>query len=99
LWDGKAPDCKLTMDFYEKGRFAFKWNDLDFAGDNLWYIVKDSAITFQTRPIEKIVWTTEKYELMPDMFALDLRGITTYKVDNDKLILTSTDKIFIFKKS
>ena len=56
-WDNKVPDCKLTMDFYEKGRFTFKWNDLDFAGDNLWYLVKDSRITFHTRPIEKIVWT------------------------------------------
>ena len=35
-WDNKVPDCRLTMDFYEKGRFTFKWNDLDFAGDNLW---------------------------------------------------------------
>ena len=98
-WDGKAPDCKLTMNFYSKGRFTFKWNDLDFAGDNLWYIVKDSAITFQTRPIEKIVWTAEKHELEPDNFALGLRGIKTYRVNNDKLILTSTDKTFIFKKS
>jgi len=98
-WDNKVPDCKLTMNFYEKGRFTFKWNDLDFAGDNLWYIVKDSAITFQTRPIEKIVWTTEKHELEPDNFALDLRGIKSYRVDNDKLILTSTDKTFIFRKS
>jgi len=98
-WDGKAPDSKLTMNLYAKGRFTFTWNDLDFTGDNLWYIVKDSAITFKTRPIEKIVWTTERRELMPDMFALDLRGITNYKVDVDKLILTSTDKTFIFKKS
>ena len=97
-WDNKVPDCKLTMDFYEKGRFTFKWNDLDFKGDNLWYIVKGSTITFQTRPIEKIVWTTEKHELEPDNFALDLRGIKNYKVDNDKLILTSTDKTFIFKR-
>ena len=97
-WDNKAPDCKLTMDFYEKGRFTFKWNDLDFTGDNLWYIVRDSTITFQTRPIEKIVWTKERYELEPDNFALDLRGIKNYKVDNDRLILTSTDKTFIFKR-
>ena len=87
------------MNFYSKGRFTFKWNDLDFTGDNLWYIVKDSAITFQTRPIEKIIWTAEKHELKPDNFALGLRGIKNYRVNNDKLILTSTDKTFIFKKS
>lgn len=98
-WDGKAPDCKLTMDFYAKGQFGFKWNDIDFTGDNLWYIVKDSAITFQTRPIEKIVWTTEKHELEPDNFALDLRAIKNFKIVNDKLVLTSKDKTFIFKKS
>ena len=97
-WDNKVPDCKLTMSFYEKGRFTFKWNDLDFAGDNLWYIVKDGTITFQTRPIEKIVWTTDQYELKPDNFALGLSGIKDYKVDNDKLMLTSTDKSFIFKR-
>jgi hypothetical protein len=96
-WDNKAPDCKLTMDFYEKGRFTFTWNDLDFTGDNLWYIVRGSSITFQTRPIEKIVWTEGRYELAPDNFALDLSGIENYKVDNDRLILTSKGKIFIFK--
>ena len=75
-WDGKTPDCKLTMDFYAKGRFTFKWNDLDFTGDNLWYIVKDSLVSFQTRPIGKIVWTTEQHELEPDNFARDLSRIT-----------------------
>lgn len=98
-WNNKVPDCKLTMDFYEKGRFTFKWNDLDFDGDNLWYIVNGSQITFQTRPIEKIVWTTEKYELQPDNFALDLSGIKNYKVENDKLILTSTEKIYVFRRT
>ena len=98
-WDNKVPDCRLTMDFYEKGRFTFKWNDLDFAGDNLWYIVNGSQITFQTRPIEKIVWTTEKYELEPDNFALDLSGIKNYKVEDDKLILTSTKRTYIFKRT
>jgi hypothetical protein len=97
-WNNKTPDCKLTMDFYDRGRFTFYWNDKAFAGDNLWYIVKDSTITFQTRPIEKIVWTTEKYELAPDNFALDLRGIRNYRVANDRLTLTSTDRTFIFKK-
>jgi len=97
-WDNKVPDCKLTMDFYEKGRFTFKWNDLDFTGDNLWYLVKDSMITFNTLPIEKIVWTTEKHELEPDNFAMDLSGIKKYEVDNDRLILTSTYRTFIFKK-
>jgi hypothetical protein len=97
-WDNKVPDCKLTMDFYDKGRFTFKWNDFDFKGDNLWYIVRDTAITFQTRPIEKVVWTTEKHELEPDNFALYLSEITNYKVENDKLILTSTEKTFIFKR-
>lgn len=86
------------MDFYAKGRFTFKWNNLEFTVDNLWYIVKDSLITFQTGPIEKIVWTTEKFELEPDNFAMDLRGIKNYKVDNDKLILTSTERTFIFRK-
>ncbi|HEY0744458.1 MAG TPA: hypothetical protein VGD40_23490 [Chryseosolibacter sp.] len=98
-WNNKLPDCRLTMDFYEKGRFTFKWNDLDFAGDNLWYIVNGSQITFQTRPIEKIVWTDERYELEPDNFALDLSGIKNYKVENDKLILTSTNRIYIFKRT
>lgn len=97
-WDNKVPDCTLTMDFYEKGRFTFKWNDLDFTGDNLWYIVKDSTITFHTRPIEKIMWTNETHELEPDNFAMDLNRITNYKVDKDKLILTSTSRTFIFKK-
>jgi hypothetical protein len=97
-WNNKLPDCKLTMDFYDKGRFTFKMNDLNFEGDNLWYIVKDSTITFQTRPIEKIVWTTEKYELEPDNFAMDLSGIKNYKVENGKLTLTSTDRTFIFRK-
>jgi len=97
-FDNKVPDCKLTMEFYDKGRFAFKWNDLDFAGDNLWYLVKDSTITFHTRPIEKIVWTTEKHELEPDNFALDLSGIKNYKVDNNKLTLTSKYRIFVFRK-
>jgi hypothetical protein len=99
LWNNKVPDCKLTMDFYEKGRYTFKWNDLDFAGDNLWYLVKDSIITFHTRPIEKIVWTTEKHELEPDNFALDLSEIENYEVSNDKLILRSTDRTYIFKKT
>jgi hypothetical protein len=98
-WNNKAPDCKLTMDFYEKGRFTFKWNDLVFAGDNLWYVVKDSAITFHTRPIEKIVWTTETHELEPDNFALELSGIQNYEVNSDKLILTSTDKTYIFRRT
>jgi hypothetical protein len=97
-WDNKVPDCKLTMNFYDKGRFTFKWNDLDFAEDNLWYLVKGSRITFHTRPIEKIVLTTEKYELEPDNFALDLSGIENYKVDNDKLILTSANNTFVFIK-
>jgi hypothetical protein len=97
-WDNKTPDCILTIDFYEKGRFTFKWNEIDFTGYNLWYIIKDSTITFQTRPIEKIVWTTEKHELEPDNFALYLRLMKNYKVDNDRLILTSTDRTFIFKR-
>jgi hypothetical protein len=97
-WDSKTPDCKLTMDFYEKGRFTFSWNDKSFAGDNLWYIIKDSSITFQTRPIGKIVWTTEKHELEPDDFARDLSGVTKYKVANEKLTLTSSYNIYIFKK-
>ncbi len=88
----------MTIDFYEKGRFTFKWNEIDFTGYNLWYIIKDSTITFQTRPIEKIVWTTEKHELEPDNFALYLRLMKNYKVDNDRLILTSTDRTFIFKR-
>ncbi|MCE2734048.1 MAG: hypothetical protein ACK57K_11980 [Chryseotalea sp.] len=99
LWDGKTPDSNVTMDFYSKGRFTFKWNELDFVGDNLWYIVKDSSITFHTRPIEKIVWTKEKYKLEPNNFALDLMGIKNYKIENGKLILTSTNKILVFKKS
>lgn len=98
FWNNKLPDCKLTMDFYDKGRFTFKWNDLNFEGDNLWYIVKDSAITFQTRPIEKIVWTTEKHELEPDNFAIYLSGIKNYKVEKGKLTLTSPEGTFIFKK-
>jgi hypothetical protein len=96
--NNKTPDCKLTIDFYEKGRLTFKWNNLDFTGDNLWYTVKDSTINFQTRPIEKIVWTTEKHELEPNNFAMDLSRIKNYKVDNDRLILTSTERTFIFKK-
>jgi hypothetical protein len=96
--DNKSPDCKLTMDFYEKGRFTFTWNDLIFDGDNLWYIIKGSAITFQTRPIEKIVWTTEPYELEPDNFASDLIEIKNYSVDASKLVLTSMHRTFVFKK-
>ena len=98
-WDNRVPDCKLTINFCEEGKFTFKWNDLDFAGDNLWYLVKDSFITFQTRPIEKIVWTAETHELAPDNFAMGLSGITNYKVDNDMLILSSTDRTYVFKRT
>lgn len=92
------PDCKLTMAFYDKGRFTFSWNELDFQGDNLWYIVSGSTITFQTRPIEKIVWTEEKHELEPDNFAMELSDVRTYKVENDRLVLTSTNEIYVFRK-
>lgn len=98
LWDNKAPGCNLTLHFYEKGRFTFKWNDLNFQGDNLWYIVKDSTIAFHTRPIEKIAWTTENHGLEPDNFALDLSGVTNFKMDNNKLILASSSFFFVFKK-
>jgi hypothetical protein len=97
-WDNRVPDCKLTMDFYDKGRFTFQWNDLNFAGDNLWYIIKDSSITFQTRPIEKIVWTTETHELEPDNFAMELSAVKSYRIANDELILTSANMTFVFKK-
>lgn len=94
--NGNKPDCELTMDFFAKGRFTFKWNELNFSGDNLWYIVKDSSITFHTRPIEKIVWTHEQHELEPDNFALDLLRVNTYSVDGDKLILKSPSLTYIF---
>jgi hypothetical protein len=97
-WDDKVPDCKLTMGFYEKGRFTFAWNDLKFEGDNLWYIIKGSTITFHTQPIEKIVWTTESHELEPDNFAMYLNDITNYNVDESELILTSADRTFVFRK-
>jgi hypothetical protein len=97
-WDHRVPDCKLTMDFYEKGRFTFAWNDLKFEGDNLWYIVKGSTITFHTRPIEKIVWTTESHELEPDNFAMYLNNIKNYSLEESTLILTSADSTFVFRK-
>lgn len=95
-WNGQAPDCTLTMNFYPKGRFAFTWNNMNFAGDHLWYMVKDSTITFQTGPMEKIVWTTEQSELKPDNFALHLKAIKNYRIDSGRLMLKATDKVFSF---
>ena len=97
-WNDKTPEGKLTMNLYEKGRFTFYYNDLNFDEDNLWYIVRGSNIAFQTRPIEKIVWTDELHGLEPGHFALDLRNITDYKVDDGRLILTSTSTKFVFIK-
>src|SRR5262245_23457759 len=73
-FDSQAPDCGLTMKFLEKGQFTFTFKGQLYAGDNLWYVVKDSVIEFQTRPLEKIAWTTDDCKMNPSIFALYLLG-------------------------
>ena len=98
-FDDKAPDCSLSMKFLERGQFTFRFKDQLYAGDNLWYLVKDSVIEFQMRPLEKIAWTTDNCAMNPSVFALYLMGDQKVVIENDRLTFDTFDKKkFIFKK-
>ncbi|CAN5269509.1 hypothetical protein BH09BAC3_BH09BAC3_23630 [soil metagenome] len=98
-FDDKAPDCDVTIRFLDKGQFTFNFKDDLYAGDNLWYLVKDSVIEFHTRPLEKLAWTEDNCEMNPSVFALYLMGDKKVTVIKDKMSFDAFDKKrFVFRK-
>jgi hypothetical protein len=98
--ENKKSDCSLSISFYDKGRFTFTIQGQLFEGEYLYYVVKDSAIQFHTRPVDKFAWPTFNCEPKPDEFARHLAGDKKFRIINDKLILRTTNGTdFIFKRT
>ncbi|GHM99698.1 hypothetical protein WSM22_11880 [Cytophagales bacterium WSM2-2] len=95
----KPSDCNLTIRFLEKGRFTFTSKGHLFQGDNLWYIVRGSAIEVHTRPIDKFAWSFN-CDPEPDHFSRMVSwSIKTFKIVDNKLILSSNNGTeLVFKK-
>jgi hypothetical protein len=90
-FDNKTPDCEITIGFLDKGQLVFRFKDNLYDGDYLWYIVKDSIITFHTRPLEKLAWTADNCEINPATFALYIQGDKPLYIKNGQFIIATFD--------
>ena len=89
----------MIIGFLDRGKLVFKFKGDLYDGDYLWYIVKDSTITFHTRPLEKLAWTTDNCEMNPSSFALYIQGEKPLDIQEEQLVFMAFDnKELRFKK-
>lgn len=97
--EGQSPNCPITMKLLERGELQLIFKGEVYAGDNLWYMVKDSVIEFHTRPMEKLAWVDDNCEMNPSTFALYLSGEKRVDINDTMLSFFSFDKRkFSFKR-
>ena len=90
-------DCSLTMQFLDKGQLTFTIEGQEFRGYNVWYLMKDSTITFHPGIIEKFAWPS--FHCKPDNFARVLLSVNRVRIrDNRMTLVTPSNMKVIFKK-